>query len=139
MRKEEERLLGELIGLARATDGNEHLINSSATAVIRETLSAVCREAADLDGLAEKIRIEKQKMVPDCFVCANPCGRTSPCDLSLIPNGPVRMLKYALLEALCLFGETVEEKLLYHALVAVGIEDFEAEDLLPILHQLNAS
>ena len=33
------RLTGALIGLARATDGNEHLINPSATAAVLDTAS----------------------------------------------------------------------------------------------------
>ncbi len=34
----EQLLLGELIGLARATDGNEHLITDELTGIIQEIL-----------------------------------------------------------------------------------------------------
>lgn len=132
-------LLGQLIGLCRATDGNEHLISPSATAVIRECLRAVDCGSGDVSLLSEKVEREKRKMVPDCFVCAAPCGRTSACDLSAMEDGPVRRLKFRLLDELCRRADSAEEKLLYRCLVAVGIGDYEEEDLLPLLQEVSGA
>lgn len=129
MEKEYEILLGELIGLARATDGSEHLINPSATALIRDCLS---RENGDTEGLLERVEAEKRNMVPNCFTCANPCGRTSACDLSQWPAGELRDLRYVLLEDLSRLAREkpdAREILFYHGLIAVGMKDYDREDL----------
>lgn len=136
MKKEYEQLIGELIGLARATDGNEHLIIPSATAMIRECLLAVGNETADTEYFMARILEEKRKIVPNCFVCANPCGRTSPFDLDQIPEGEIRELKFALLDALLRTADTVREDILYRDLVIIGLEDYERQDLLPLIQEL---
>lgn len=137
MKREYEQLIGALIGIARAVDGNEHLITPSATALIRACLRGIREDIADAEQLMVEILEEKRKIVPDCFVCANPCGRTSPFDLSQIPEGEIRQLKFTLLDALCCCAETVDEALLYRCLAVIGIEDYEREELLPLLHQLS--
>lgn len=135
MKKEYEVLFGEMIGLARATDGNEHLINPAATAVLRLCLTEMGKGTADAALLRQMVEDEKRKMVPNCFTCANPCGRTFPFDLAELPAGEIRDLKFAILDALCR-SPAVEEGLLYRCLVVIGLGDYEKEDLLPLLHQI---
>ena len=135
MRKEYEILLGEMISLARITDGNEHLITASATALLRLCLSEIRDGAADTVPLLERILDEKRNMVPDCFQCANPCGKTFPFDLAELPEGEVGDLKYAILDALC-SNPNVEEALLYRSLAVISFQDYEKEDLLPILNAI---
>ena len=137
MKKEYEALIGELIGLARATDGNEHLITPSATEVIRSCLHAVYTKTGDISCLLEQILEEKRKMVPNCFICANPCGRTSAFDFSELPAGPIRELKLALLDTLCAAADSVPEHILYRDLAIISIPDYTEEDLLPMLRELS--
>ena len=75
-----KELIGKLIGLARATEGNEHLIRESLFTLIRASLSQ------DIDD-KELIKLcdeEKKYLVPDCFSCMCPCGRTSDYDIEEI-------------------------------------------------------
>ena len=135
MKQEYEGLFGEMIALARITDGNEHRITPDATALLRRCLRRMASGTADLDMLPEEIVAQKRKMVPDCFRCANPCGKTFPYDLGELPEGEIRDLKVAILDGLCMKADA-EEDLLYRALTAVSLWGYEKEDLLPILDGL---
>lgn len=122
-------LIGELIGLARATDGNEHLITPSATQVIRDILAL--EEQALNEGvfaqLREEILEEKRKMVPDCFLCAAPCGKTSAYDLSSMQNHVKehRVFKERVLSDLS--SASVSEEFLYKGLIILGMDDIYPE------------
>lgn len=138
------KLMGALIGLARATDGNEHLISQSSTALVIDALSAVQADEDTLQTLLVRASDEKRKMVPDCFLCANPCGRTSDFDLKELRHADeeVRTVKLQLLSAIRhLAGKNTgyDTGLLYKALVVIGMEDYTAEDLHPILQEIEAA
>lgn len=137
MKKDYEKLIGQVIGLARATDGNEHLINPTATALIRECLLAIDEGTVDTEYFMAKVLEEKKKMVPDCFLCANPCGRTRPFDFTELPAGECRDLKYALLDELMRHAGTIQADILYRDLVIIGLEDYLPEDLLPLIQELS--
>ncbi len=81
----DDKLIGALIGLARATEGNEHLITPSVYEVMFEGLSA---EVGADTKLYERVREEKKKLVPDCFYCAAPCGRNEDYDMSQFTKAP---------------------------------------------------
>ena len=119
---EKDILLSKLIGLARATDGSEHLITPGATALIRECLAAM-GDNVSVEGLADKVTQAKRSMVPDCFLCANPCGRTEDYDAHFLQTAPepLRSLKQALLSRL--LAGTVADSSLYRSLIALGMED----------------
>lgn len=142
----QDRLTGALIGLARATDGNEHLISPSSTAVIAACLPATRPgaepDAAELEALLKQVEQEKRKMVPGCFVCAAPCGKTSDYDVARLQSAPeeIRRLKGLLLSgirdlAACPHRDDAADRFFYKALVVIGMEDYEAEDLRPILQE----
>ena len=131
-----EKVIGALIGLARATDGNEHLISDGSTAVIVEGLLS-CD-----DQILEKIDGEKRKMVPGCFACASPCGRTAPFDLAELEKADedTRILKIQILkrlEQLAADHWNGDQNLFYRGLIVVGMEDYSAEDLRPILQEMD--
>lgn len=140
-----DRLLGELIGLARATDGNAHLITDGSTAVIRKSLAALdTLDAAGLEALLWQVEAEKRRMVPNCFCCAAPCGRNNAYDLrQLQQEEPERReRKQQLLTALGALaaGETAENTHIYYkALIAVGIEGIDLSILDDILTQIKTS
>lgn len=141
-----ERLTGALIGLARATDGNEHLITESATAAVVEGL-AVPENAGvqPLEALLERVGAEKRKMVPNCFTCASPCGRTSDYDLSRLDlaGEEVAALKRDLLRGIREIARLEQrpeaaDSFLYKVLIVVGMEDWSADMLRPILAEMEA-
>lgn len=131
-------LIGALIGIARATDGNEHLITKESTALLLECLAASPATEEELNTLLSKINALKRSMVPDCFRCANPCGRTDAYDCSRIDAEPesVRNAKYDILSKLqTLSGKPLDrsaEQSLYHWLIALGMEGYSAEELSQI-------
>ncbi|MBQ8237654.1 MAG: hydroxylamine reductase [Oscillospiraceae bacterium] len=147
----QDRLTGKLIGLARATDGNEHLINADASMVIIEslfaTLTNVNFDNTALEKLMERVEAEKKKMVPDCFTCASPCGKNFDYDMrklwtadedirslkSLILFGIRGVAAYAYHAAVLGYRNEEVERFLYKALIAIGMDDFGMDDLLPIV------
>ncbi len=129
------RLIGALVGLARATDGNEHLITPDSTAVVLDSLAANPSGEEELKDLLARVDEAKKKMVPDCFLCANPCGRTDSYDLSRIDQEEwdVREVKLRILAELRdLYEGNIDtdlELLLYRGLIAIGLEGYSAEEL----------
>ena len=94
----QEELTGALIGLARATEGNEHLVNKETDRLLLESLQAAGDRRADetaVRKLIVKVREEKNRLVPDCAVCASSCGRTAEYDQreALLEGEDVRSLK----------------------------------------------
>ena len=67
----ETRLIGALIGLARATDGNT--VRTEETGRLMWAGLAALRKNAH-QTLVEKIHAEKRILAPDCATCGAPCG-----------------------------------------------------------------
>lgn len=139
MEPERAALLGALIGLARATENNEHLITPATDSALLAGLAAVSDPAGDWDACRERIGREKRSLVPMCFTCAAPCGRTADFDLGkLAEESPeVRSRKEALLSLLPRLavpeaGQKVPAYL-YKALTAIGIPGFPPEALDDLL------
>lgn len=140
----QKKLIGGLIGLARATDGNEHLITPAFTDVVIECLSSLESEDAVLQSLLKRVEQAKRHMVPNCFLCANPCGRTSDFDLDELQktSSEIRELKLQILSALRTLVRSgcagYDPRILYQGLVVIGMEDYEAEDLVSVLKKLES-
>ena len=120
-------VLGELIGLARAAEGNEDLLTGETAAVFAEGL------VSPGEGTVGKILAETRRLVPDCFSCQNPCGRIDAYDTERLADEPedVRAAKETLLERAwerCLGGVPDEETLrrICNALQLIGIEGLDA-------------
>lgn len=147
----QDKLTGALIGLARVTDGNDHLINPSATAILVEGLVATQPNANfdsnALNSLLHRVMEEKRKMIPDCFACAYPCGKNNDYDMSKLRNADdeIRELKtqilftvrevaaYAYRAALRGDHDDTIDRFFYKALTAIGIDELGMEDLLPVV------
>ena len=141
-----ETLLGELIGIVRAVDGSEHLIRPATDMLVREVLAAAADPAAEpaqLNALLHCVEEEKRALVPGCFACASPCGRTAAYDMARLKTDPpeVRAVKEQLLQALFCAGkaEKVPVRALYPPLFAIGLEDVAAEELQPFVKELAAA
>lgn len=140
MNEEKRRLIGAMIGLARATDGSPHLITPESTQILIYGLSAVHMDAADqvLKSMAERVGEQKRKMVPNCFLCAAPCGKTSDFDISELSNASAdtRDAKLHFFDTLCALAAKhshINSEILYSGLIVIGMEDYTAEDILPII------
>lgn len=136
------QLLGALIGIARAADGSEHLISPSSTGAILDGLAAL-ETGGDLEAMLHRAREEKRKMVPDCFTCACPCGRTDDYDMARLDlaAGEVRSLKAELLEGIRRMAaknlrSDAIDRFFYKALFAIGMDDFGPAELDPILEEM---
>ena len=147
----QDRLTGALIGLARATDGNEHMLSASTAAVVVEglfaTLTNVNFDNDALLAIGDRVAAEKQKLVPECYKCAASCGRNNDYDMqklwtaqedirslkSLILFGIRGVAAYAYHAAVLGYRDETIHKFLYKALFAIGMDDWGMEELLPIV------
>ena len=150
----QDKLTGALIGLARATEGNEHMVSDSTAAVIVEglfaTLTNVNFDNDALLAIMERVDIEKRKLVPECYKCASACGRNNDYDMSKLWNADadIRSLKslilfgirgvaaYAYHAAVLGYKDEAVHKFLYKALFAIGMDDWGMEELLPIVMEV---
>ena len=119
--KLQDELTGALIGLARAC-GNQPKTKETDHIIIEglfTTLTNVNFNEQTLTEMIEKVRAEKNRIVPDCQSCAAPCGNTDEYDLNEIweADEDIRSLK-----SLILFGIRGVAAYAYHAMV-LGYED----------------
>ena len=141
-----EKLLGAVIGLARATENNEDLITKKTHKILTEGLIASLPESKytenDLVILYAKIMAEKERIIPSCFTCAFPCGRTDNYNMKELwdMDERLRELKLKLLlgiQYLAMNENRTEETnlYLYKALILFGIY-WDEEGMIPILDEL---
>lgn len=147
----QDELTGALIGLARAAEGNEHLVNEEMSQLILEglftTVTNVNFNDETLKILIYKIENAKKKLVPNCFTCSGSCGRNDNFDMntlwttdedvrslkSLILFGIRGMAAYAYHASVLGYTDETISKFFYKALFAVGMKDWGMEELLPIV------
>ena len=132
----QDRLVGALIGLSRAVDNNEHLITPDTNAALLRALTASPPEA---EAALTALQQQKRLLVPNCFDCASPCGRTADCDFpALLDAAPdARDARLSLLDALRTIARAQSTPdpeacaFLYRALFALGTETYAPADLQP--------
>lgn len=119
----QDELTGALIGLARAADGNPPTDETSRI-IIEGLFTTVTNVSFDDEAIRrqiEKVRLEKQKLVPECGGCAALCGKNDEYDMSQLWNADpdVRSLK-----SLILFGIRGMAAYACHAMI-LGYSDRE--------------
>ena len=147
----QDELTGALIGLARATEGNEQLVTEEMNQLVLEglftTITNVNFNDETLKLLIDKIEDTKKKLVPNCFTCSDSCGRNNNFDMSTLwtTDEDVRSLKSLILFGIrgmaayayhaSVLGYTDEtiSKFFYKALFAIGMKDWGMDKLLPIV------
>ena len=147
----QDELTGALIGLARAAEGNEHLVNEEMNQLILEglftTVTNVNFNDETLKILIYKIENAKKKLVPNCFTCSGSCGRNDNFDMntlwttdedvrslkSLILFGIRGMAAYAYHASVLGYTDETISKFFYKALFAIGMKDWGMDKLLPIV------
>ena len=121
--KLQDELTGALIGLARATEGNE--ASKETYQIIMEglfaTVTNVNFDDADLQMFISKIKAEKERLAPNCSSCNDPCGSNDDYNMEHLwdADEDIRSLK-----SLILFGIRGMAAYAYHANV-LGYSDEE--------------
>lgn len=137
MNEKRDELIGALIGMARAADGNWFLTADSSWEVMRGGLLATTDQ---LEDWIEKVRAEKFRMVPNCASCAAPCGRTSEYDMKKLweADEEIRQIKTVLLlsiRGLAVLAEEADEdlrKFFFRVMFILG-EDWSKDELQQVL------
>ena len=147
----QDELTGALIGLARATEGNEQFVTEEVNQLVLEglftTITNVNFNDETLKLLIDKIEDTKKKLVPNCFTCSDSCGRNNNFDMntlwttdedirslkSLILFGIRGMAAYAYHASVLGYTDETTSKFFYKALFAIGTKDWGMDELLPIV------
>ncbi len=122
--KLQDELTGALISLARAVDGAETISKRTGQIIIEGLFTTVTNVSFDntaIENMIQKVRAEKERLVPDCSRCQSPCGKTDEYDMQQLwnTNEDIRSLK-----SLILFGIRGMAAYAYHANV-LNYEDAE--------------
>ena len=120
----QDELTGALISLARAVDGAATISKRTGQIIIEglfTTVTNVNFDDASIENMIQKVRAEKERLVPDCSKCQSPCGKTDEYDMQQLwdANEDIRSLK-----SLILFGIRGMAAYAYHANV-LNYEDAE--------------
>lgn len=149
----QDRLTGALVGLARATEGNSHMISAATAAITVEGLLATQADAHfdsnDMLALLDKVAAEKRKLVPACYECTASCGRNNDYNMQKLQlaDEDTRALKLQLLSVIRNIAahthhavihssrDDTIHNFLYKALYAIGMDDWGIKELMPILKE----
>ncbi len=146
----QDKLTGALIGLARASVGNEQMLTTELHDLVMEalfsTLTNVNFDNDSLQRLIDRVHAEKERLAPQCGECGT-CGRNDDYDMNGLWNADEDLRS---LRSLILFGIRGVAAYAYHAAVlgrrsekaqsfilealyAVGADDYGMDDLLPLV------
>lgn len=152
----QDKLTGSLIGLARAAEGNEDKINADTDRLILEglftTVTNVNFNNETIAAIIERVNVEKERLAPQCLCCSSACGRNDDYDMKELWNSDedIRSLKALILFGIrgmaayayhaAVLGYTDEDisKFFYKALFAIGMKDWDINELLPIVMEVGA-
>ena len=129
--KLQDKLTGALIGLARATEGNEDLVTEMTDRLVLEglftTITNVNFNSQPIMEQLQKIELEKRRLVPLCYGCESACGKNSDYDMELLWNDKDEDIRS--LKSLILFGIRGIAAYAYHAWV-LGYTDRKINEFL---------
>lgn len=147
-----DRIVGALIGLARACENNPKTENTDT--VITEALAACIPETGISDEtfcrILDRIQKEKNAVAPHCAVCKDPCGNTAAYDMKQIwdEKREDRRIKLRLLSESCKAAEDIckgevsaieKEKYcaLFYKILPMVSYGLEAESYLALMSEMN--
>ena len=152
--KLQDKLTGVLIGLVRATEGNERMLSEETDRIILEGLVAGNHIAAlneeGIAGLIQRAEDERKRLIPNCYYCASPCGRTNNYDMynlwisdeesralrTAILYSIRGMAEYALPAYMRGYTDSSVNEFFYRALYVVGMDDWGVEELRSIINEV---
>lgn len=145
------QLLGALVGLARATEGNVNRPTEETDRVFIKGMLMCCpgrdESLPKIQNQIEALHKEKWKLIPRCLGCASPCGRNNDFDFKELDGMQNSRLKYVLLSRLFyttpFFAVSYENsfvsrevmEFLYKAFFFIGY-DCEEKSLISLLEEL---
>ena len=147
----QDQLTGALIGLARATEGNEELVTADTHKLVLEalftTITNVNFNNDTITALIKRVEAEKERLVPRCFSCSSACGRNDNYDMkklweadedirslkSLILFGIRGVAAYAYHASVLGYSDESINNFFFKALFAIGMDDWGMDELLPIV------
>ena len=151
----QDRLIGTLISLARAVEGNEEKTTAHTAKLVVDglfaTLTNVNFDERVLKEMMARAQEEKQRLVPRCDSCPEPCGRNDAYNMQILwtcPDEDSRSLRSLILFGLrgiaaytyhigvLGYGDERIAAFLYKALRAVGNDGMSMEELLPIVMEV---
>lgn len=148
---EYDKLLGALVGLVRATEGNEDLVNETTDSLVIESLRLDEENSApdEIESLIERITAEKKRLVPNCFSCLASCGKTNNYDMQELYNAPkdVCEAKLTMLAKLQRLANQVNcpndlpsgiWETVYNAVFYLGL-DLDKDQFSPMLNEVEAA
>lgn len=134
------KIIGALIGLARACENNPETENTAAT--VKSALAAcadgvVSDEACQL--ILDGIYAEKNTVAPNCALCANPCGNTADYDMAKImgDKSEIGAIKRRLLAECGRMAKRGAETELYLKMLSMVSYELEAEAYFSLLAEIN--
>lgn len=106
------KVLGAVVGLARAAEGKE-LLKSSADAMLTALIMAYSESEVtenEWNTMVDTLHKEKYRMSPDCAACQCPCGRTDDYDMEEILHASpdLRETKLTLFSLLAALAAKIE-------------------------------
>lgn len=147
----QDQLTGALIGLARATMGNEELVTADTHKLVLESLFTTVTNVnfnhKTITALIKRVEAEKERLVPMCFSCSSACGRNDNYDMkklwdsdedirslkSLILFGIRGVAAYAYHASVLGYSDENINNFFFKALFAIGMDDWGMDELLPIV------
>lgn len=123
----QDELTGALIGLARSMEGDTSPKENTYKVIVEGLFTTITNVSFDdeaIQRMIDKVRMEKEKLVPHCSTCASPCGRNNEYDMKDLweDDEDLRSLK-----SLILFGIRGMAAYAYHALM-LGYADDEVNE-----------
>ena len=149
----QDALTGALIGLARATEGNEPFVTAAMDDLVVEALFATITNVnfndETLRALIARVDDAKRTLVPDCYSCGASCGRNADYDMNSLwqADEDIRSLKslilfgirgiaaYAYHASALGYRDEKVNRFFYKALFSVGA-DWGMDTLLPIVMEV---
>ena len=152
--KLQDQLTGALIGLARVTEGNSHLVTEATDKLMIEglftTLTNVSFNNETISAFIERVEREKRRIMSNCPKCSSACDRKEYYDMrelwgadedirslkSLILFGIRGLAAYAYHAQVLGYRDADVNRFFYKALFAVGAKDWGMNELLPIVMEV---
>ena len=151
----QEKLIGALIGITRASNGNESILTKDTDKLVVESLLATSPNAVanedTLQSLIDRAVEEKKRIIPNCFYCESTCLRKMDYDMTSMQHEDagvcsVKLEILAELQKLAAISYKEEldgifnkerKEFFYTALYAIGM-DWSEDELHSVLEQTQA-
>ena len=135
-----KNLIGALIGLIKAIEGNEDIINDNTNNIIKNAILAF--NTINHEEIIDILHDEKKRLIPDCLTCKTPCGKGLDYDVNdlILENPKIIEIKIEILNKI--YELALNDKLfinmnvIYIALYSINMS-YKYESFEKIINQIN--